>query len=171
MVPTADQLLHRASEMRKQKGYIDVVSLAREYDVEVVSEARPFENYNAQIVYDRENAKHVMHVNETHSVERQRFSIAHELGHLVLHDEQLQTLGKLDRSGSSELEKEADEFAAKLLMPEDGVKQYFDTLRLDSEQVDVSIIKSLATQFRVSRAVAIIRLRELGYYVPYIQLA
>jgi Zn-dependent peptidase ImmA (M78 family) len=88
-----------------------------------------------------------------------------------LHNEELQTLGKLDRGGSSELEKEADEFAAKLLMPEDGVKEFLSALRVDTDRMNLSIIKRMAGQFRVSKSVAIIRLRELGYYVPFIQLA
>ncbi|WP_298801899.1 XRE family transcriptional regulator [uncultured Pseudokineococcus sp.] len=39
--------------------------------------------------------------------ERARFDLAHELGHLVLHS----------RSGGGDLEREADQFAAALLMP------------------------------------------------------
>jgi Zn-dependent peptidase ImmA (M78 family)/transcriptional regulator with XRE-family HTH domain len=41
--------------------------------------------------------------------DRQRFSVAHELGHLVLHPP--------GRSGSAGMEAEADEFAAELLTP------------------------------------------------------
>ena len=47
--------------------------------------------------------------------DRQRLSVAHELGHLLLH----QTLqGKFD-----DIEKEANQFAGELLFPEDAARQ------------------------------------------------
>jgi Zn-dependent peptidase ImmA (M78 family)/DNA-binding XRE family transcriptional regulator len=45
-------------------------------------------------------------INAAQSVDRQRFSLAHELGHLVMH-----------RQPTPNLEEEADEFAAAFLMP------------------------------------------------------
>jgi Zn-dependent peptidase ImmA (M78 family) len=168
---TREQLLQSAGELRKEKGYIDVVSLARNNGIEVVHTSRPLENFNAQITYNKEDAKYTMYVNSDHSLERQRFSIAHELAHMVLHNTELQTLGKLNRSGSSQMEEEADELAAEILMPEDGVREYLNAMRTDTDSINVSVIKRLAEQFRVSKAVAIIRLRELDYYVPFIQLA
>jgi len=50
------------------------------------------------------------------SVERQIFSIAHELGHLVLHQD---SYGKASDELSDEQEREADAFAAAFLMPEE----------------------------------------------------
>lgn len=47
--------------------------------------------------------------------DRQRFSIAHELAHLLLH----QTL----QGGFEAIEKEADRFAGELLLPEDAARQ------------------------------------------------
>ncbi len=49
------------------------------------------------------------------SVERQIFSIAHELGHLILHKE---SYGKPSEKLNVEQEHEADQFAAAFLMPE-----------------------------------------------------
>lgn len=45
-------------------------------------------------------------INSTQPVDRQRFSLAHELGHLIMH-----------RQPSPTMEEEADEFAAAFLMP------------------------------------------------------
>ena len=50
------------------------------------------------------------------SVERQIFSIAHELGHLVLHQD---SYGKTSEELSDEQEREANAFAAAFLMPEE----------------------------------------------------
>ncbi|MFM9470015.1 ImmA/IrrE family metallo-endopeptidase, partial [Streptomyces scabiei] len=52
----------------------------------------------------------------TKSGERQRFDVAHELGHLVLHDERDMT-----PKDSREREAEANAFAAAFLMPATGL--------------------------------------------------
>ncbi len=73
---------------------------------------------------------------------RDRFTIAHEIGHYVLHC----MMGKhrgfvIQRSGSDLLEKEANLFAAALLMPEEEFRAKFAE-GLNSDQ--------LATHFQVS---------------------
>ena len=50
----------------------------------------------------------------------------------------------------------------------DAVDNYLQTIGLDTNNIDGRLVKRLAEQFRVSRKVAILRLREFGYYVPYI---
>ena len=50
--------------------------------------------------------------------ERSRFDLAHEIGHLVLHGSTVSAGERTDR----ELEREADAFAAELLMPESTVR-------------------------------------------------
>jgi Zn-dependent peptidase ImmA (M78 family) len=47
--------------------------------------------------------------------DRLRYSVAHELGHLVIH--------QAIRGGLSEIEREADQFAAEFLMPGEGIKR------------------------------------------------
>lgn len=62
---------------------------------------------------------HYIGINQNHHINRQRFTLAHELGHYSLghkeraYTEYVQTPGK-ERSN---LETEANEFAAELLMP------------------------------------------------------
>lgn len=58
-------------------------------------------------------------MNTTKSAERDRFNLAHELGHLVLHSESMR--GYEDRKDSKTEEKEANEFAASFLMPESSL--------------------------------------------------
>ena len=68
-------------------------------------------------------AQPIIGVNASDSGERQRFTIAHELGHLFLHDDELHVDTRIYlRSGrSSEAvdvkEIEANQFASNLLMP------------------------------------------------------
>jgi Zn-dependent peptidase ImmA (M78 family) len=62
-------------------------------------------------------------VNADDPLPRRRFTAAHELGHVVLHRERLQrftadtTVGESHEAADA-LEREADQFAAELLMPE-----------------------------------------------------
>ena len=61
-------------------------------------------------------------LNASAPADRSRFSVAHEVGHAVLHDE----------LGASETqEREADEFASELLMPEATIRAVLRNTRLD----------------------------------------
>jgi Zn-dependent peptidase ImmA (M78 family) len=81
----------------------------------------------------------VIFINKNQSQVRQRFSIAHELGHLLLHassGSQLEASIHLDKhtfyrnplssKGIDEQEKEANRFAAELLMPSVYLKEKLD---------------------------------------------
>jgi hypothetical protein len=86
---------------------------------------------------------------------RRRFSIAHEIGHFVLHPEQ----ARYERGGSTNeamraREREADAFAAELLMPEHLVRQAAFEEGADARR--------LADRFEVSVAAMTVRLRRLG---------
>ena len=81
---------------------------------------------------------------------RQRFSVAHELGHLLLHPE--------PAPGSRVHEREANTFAAELLMPAAEIRD-----RLPSP-VDVAVLKEIADGFGVSVAALAYRGKDLGVY-------
>jgi predicted transcriptional regulator len=86
---------------------------------------------------------------------RRRFTIAHEIGHFVLHPERCRPErgGAVNEAGRVE-EREADAFAAELLMPENLVR---DAIREQGLDVD-----RLADRFEVSRKAMQARLRHLG---------
>jgi predicted transcriptional regulator len=91
------------------------------------------------------------------SEERDRFTIAHELGHLFLHFpiRSDATLGMAaNRIGSKIEEWEANWFAAGLLMPEKVFRRVYENLAGD-------IIK-IAEYFRVSPTAAEIRVNKLS---------
>lgn len=100
-------------------------------------------------------------------VKRKRFTIAHELGHLFLHmgyltNEDLwnkQDNNEYQRSGSSEKEYQANEFAAALLMPE---KEYCQIMQQNMEGNWVNTSK-IAEYFNVSVDAASNRGKFLGY--------
>lgn len=88
------------------------------------------ENISAMVDLD----DHYIGINQKHHINRQRFTLAHELGHHCLgHKERafteyVQTPGK-ERSN---LETEANEFAAELLMPLSVIKKVSKEMNADT---------------------------------------
>jgi hypothetical protein len=85
---------------------------------------------------------------------RERWRLAHEIGHHVLHADHV----SLRQTGweKNELEHEADLFAAELLMPESLLEKAVKALE---GQID---IEEIARVFRVGRQEMEKRLRQLG---------
>lgn len=93
------------------------------------------------------------------SERRRRFTIAHEVGHFVLHPQrQRAERGGLTNAGMQAEEREADRFAAELLMPEHLVRQAVVQLGADAGR--------LADRFEVSQAAMRVRLSRLGLLEP-----
>ncbi len=93
---------------------------------------------------------------------RQRFTIAHELGHILLgHVTADNTRYRADNSSNfslgefDPLEVQANDFAAKLLMPLDAIEYYVYKSELTS-------IADLAREFNVSEAAMYFRLKNLN---------
>jgi Zn-dependent peptidase ImmA (M78 family) len=107
-------------------------------------------------------------VNRLHHPNRQRFTIAHECGHLYLHADQGDRLwvdkayftifyrDSNSSSGDKLAEIQANQFAAGLLMPEVLLKEH-----LTQELSDVDIFR-LALRFQVSEQAMTLRLVSLG---------
>jgi len=109
-------------------------------------------------------ARREVKVNGRHRETRQRFSIAHELGHCVLGHEQVdidhditQIFGDEDESYdvAGDLEKEANSFAVELLMPRAWVQKQA-TSRSTSE-----LIALIQNDCQVSESAAWYRIMEL----------
>ncbi len=86
--------------------------------------------------------------------ERDRFTIAHELGHYVLHSKCGEEKIQADRNGSTPVEWEANWFAAALLMPADDFKATCEWNYNDPVAV--------AARYMVSAKAAEIRMESLG---------
>jgi Zn-dependent peptidase ImmA (M78 family) len=120
-----------------------------------------------------QDGRGVIGVNASDAPVRQRFTIAHECGHYELHKERMPVFidkqflrpmlavfrdGK-SSSGEDRLEREANAFAASLLMPEHLVLEEVSRLRLDVE--DDAAVDELARRFEVSRQAMSFRLANL----------
>lgn len=112
----------------------------------------------------------VIAVNSSHALNRQRFTIAHELAHIELHRHELERVVHVDRgslrrdtlaaAGVDPIEIEANAFAAELLMPTALLKSALQGRSIDLE--DDSAVFALAKRFRVSDAAMRYRLSSFG---------
>lgn len=161
---------------------VDVDAVASEMGLRVSGEFN-FEklSHSGEINWsaDRETAE--IWINPTDSRLRQRFTLAHELGHFLCHmlparqdpheSERFVDGGVQFRRGARNcpVETEANAFAASLLMPESmvfrAVKTIVDANKTDDNRVSLSrerFIELLAEQFSVSSQAMKWRLVNLG---------
>lgn len=119
----------------------------------------------------------VIGVNSADALTRQRFTVAHEIGHLLMHPGRPVIIDKLVRvnlrspkatnQASSREEQEANRFAAELLMPEEMIREATANLVGDRELVsDRWLGQRLANLFDVSRQAMEYRLVNLGLLSP-----
>ena len=109
--------------------------------------------------------KKTIYINSNESIQRNAFSLAHEIAHVVLHNEENHTFKPIRfRSDSFSdadkvIEQEANEFAAHILMLtpllEDDLKNI--------NQLSESDIQNLADKYAVSKTAMSIRLSNLGF--------
>jgi Zn-dependent peptidase ImmA (M78 family) len=113
----------------------------------------------------------VVGVNSKQAKTRQRFTLAHELGHFLLHNVEgvhvdqrftVKLRSGLSSQGTDIDEMEANFFAAELLMPQQWLEEDINNLEaFDLEDND--IVKHLAERYEVSAQAMSIRLSSLGY--------
>lgn len=122
------------------------------------------------------NGKPLITINskESNNKERQRFTIAHEIGHYILHsdkktlfvDKSPKLLYRNSASSTGEIlqEKEANHFAACLLMPKELLMADVKDVKNSKED---KIIKNLASKYKVSEQAMSFRLANLGFEIGY----
>lgn len=113
----------------------------------------------------------VIAVNALHHPHRQRFTIAHELAHHILHadilaqgvhvDKIILRRDKLAASGSDDVEIEANIFASELLMPEPMILPFIDNTADMIDLNDEARLLTIARRFKVSLAALQYRLAAL----------
>lgn len=162
----------RASELLREQGLfsvpVDVEQLARQLGADVVYDDLP-DDVSGFLL--REGGASTIAVNMHHHSNRQRFTLAHECGHLVLHADKGDRLW-LDKTvfyrdasssnGDDVAEIHANRFAAGVLMPEELIQQQ---LRGDITENDVV---RLALRFGVSERAMTVRLISLGLIDPVV---
>ena len=142
---------------------VDVETLAAGQGVRLEYKALE-ENVSGCLVHSQDGVL-MMAVNRAHHPNRQRFTIAHELGHLLLHasepslfvDDMMVHFRVKDRIDPKEVE--ANAFAAALLMPASFLRADLET---PLDPFDEDGVLQLARRYGVSQQALTIRLVGLG---------
>jgi Zn-dependent peptidase ImmA (M78 family) len=160
----AAELLRAA---RVKRAPVPVERLAQLAGAEIHYE--PFEGQVSGLVHRQRHRPTIIGVNSSHASTRQRFTIAHELGHLILHRGESFHVDERAairfRNAQSSLatepdEIEANQFAAELLMPEYLLSR--ELAKLPNELDPEDAISILAKRFEVSEQALTLRLTRLG---------
>ncbi|QBY00281.1 ImmA/IrrE family metallo-endopeptidase [Rhodophyticola sp. CCM32] len=109
---------------------------------------------------------YIIKVNRFEAKERQRFTIAHEIAHFLLHRDIIDASPEgirdtvLYRSGAPEnIEYQANRLAADILMPRGSVERRLGEL---GGRVSEGVIEVLAQDFKVSKGAMEIRLQNVA---------
>ena len=146
-----------------QSGYpVKVGTIAKKLGISVKI-ASMAANISGQIRL--EDGQYVIRVNRYESRERQRFTIAHELSHFLLHRNLIDvseggiTDNVLYRSGQpNQVEYEANRLAADIIMP---ISKIEESLAAFNQEITEPLIETMAELFQVSNAAMAIRLQNL----------
>jgi Zn-dependent peptidase ImmA (M78 family) len=138
---------------------------------------KDFEGNNISGFLYRDKESDIIGVNSSHPSTRQRFTIAHEIGHFILHKRDTMRVDRLftinfrnavSATATSREEIEANAFAATILMPKKLVietigNMFKGTIDIfsDSEELD-QLADQLAKDFMVSKQAMLIRLGKIG---------
>lgn len=90
----------------------------------------------------------LMFVNVGAPTDRMRFTVAHELGHLIMH-----------ALPNDDMEHQADLFASEFLMPEADIRPHFT-------RIDLTLLGVLKKVWRVSMAALLMRAKQLKMIAP-----
>lgn len=157
-------------QLRNQHSQIPVpvVAIAQELGARIFETTDFSSRYSGSI--KKEGGSYCIYLNANDDPARKRFTIAHEIGHLVLHKEYLESgkedlteikqpvelnrpsrpLDELDEEKRREVE--ANKFAGELLMPQKEFKKAFE---------ESQSIEAVAEIFNVSTPAATVRAKEL----------
>ncbi len=144
---------------------VDPYDAAARHGIEII-ERDLEESVSGMLVWRGDRA--VIGVNRRHHPNRRRFTVAHELGHYLLHRELASVFvdgpgvlyRDLSSEGSRQQEIDANRFAAEFLLPEAAVRECLGEQSVDAH--DEITIRALAERFRVSPQALTIRLTRLG---------
>ena len=174
---SADTIERRAWDLllkaKVKRPKVDVIALARLLGAQI-KEVQAVDEISGAII--REGDRINIGVNADHSENRQRFTVAHEIGHLVLHDAEAQidhgysqrvhsgprVTAFRDTTSSAAIddkEIEANRYAAALLMPVPFLKNSLKARHQPLRETDIS---ALAKEYGVSAQAMNFRLINVG---------
>jgi Zn-dependent peptidase ImmA (M78 family) len=168
-IPAAeDEAVALREELSVRRAPVPVEAIAGRLGAAISYE--PFDGNVSGMLY-RNGGQVIIGVNARQAQTRQRFSIAHELGHLRMHPgdkvfiDQTVCINVRDQVSSQVTDREeieANAFADELLMPAGWVRREVDRLGGGPWPGEDALIADLARRFGVSRQAMEHRLMHLG---------
>jgi Zn-dependent peptidase ImmA (M78 family) len=150
------------------KAPIPVERIAKSQGIKIFYQS--LENDVCGFIY-RDPNQTVIGINTHHPAVRQNFTAAHELGHHLLHEQEqlhvdhafrVRLRDETSSQGTNEAEREANYFAASLLMPREFIEKDLSG-ETDIDLLDDDFIRVLAKRYGVSAQALMNRLKNLGY--------
>jgi Zn-dependent peptidase ImmA (M78 family) len=171
-MPTIEQEAARLLEENNvRRAPVPVDAIARTMGLDV-RYAPTTDDVSGALIRNGKSA--VIAVNSAQHENRQRFTIAHEIGHFILHkrterhfdeDFRIDYRNSVSSEATQRNEIEANAFAAALLMPGEFLKR--DFLRMKADEIDADhAIQTLAVRYKVSCRAMELRLLNLGFISP-----
>jgi Zn-dependent peptidase ImmA (M78 family) len=150
---------------------VNVEAILRALDVEVRTDSDLSHEISGEIRRDGE--KYIVSSSKDEHLYRQRFTLAHELGHYVLHkgligtgldDSKMYRSTKDGKFYNTDIklshERQANSFAAKVLMPKPLLRKKIDELSMHDSKPEIS---KLCNLFQLSYSAMKWRLVNLGW--------
>ena len=158
---TANQL---ATKFRIESGFnttepISTKNILRKKNILTIY--RPLSNKFYGLSMKSKEDNFFMLINSETTRGRQHFTVAHELYHLF-YDDNLMHHICLDTPEYSISEKNADLFAAALLLPHEGILNFLSPDEIKSKNIKLATVLKLEQLYSVSRQSLLYRLKALG---------
>lgn len=167
----------KAKELLEEIGYDNISDVAMDILVSGLGATlimEPLKNSDGKII--RGNTKTLIKINsEIPYEEKIRFTIAHEIGHFLLHDKlelevhndnsnSLNWFKSVEHQAKKGLQEwEANDFASELLMPEKAFRKFIENKRFSP-----NLLKEIASYFKTSLTSVVYRLVYLNIYPLFI---
>ncbi|MGG5342398.1 helix-turn-helix domain-containing protein [Enterococcus sp. AZ192] len=138
---------------------IDVMNLLEEkgFVVTTVSnQSDKVDAFSSSVIIENNKYFVILLEGNNYSFYRQQFSLAHELGHWLMH-EGVYNPQELDKESYKEMENEANEFASAFLLPE---KSFSNNLKKNLNQIEQYL--NLKRYWNVSISMMIMRAKNIG---------
>lgn len=161
----------KANEITKGNVPTDLNKIAQDFGASIHAESLD-DDVSGMLITSSKSDKKIILVNKRNHENRKRFTIAHEIAHLIMHQDKEEVF--IDSRGSATLyfrskesidniplaERQANEFASCILMPEGAIANYIKDNPIDLND-DVAV-KIMANKFGVSIQALSIRLARLN---------
>ena len=144
----AEKILHKLKEQGKITYPISPFKILKEKQVMITFS--DFDRLEGLLLFDEDEGS-IVSINLNRPVTRQRFTAAHELGHLILHTEIKEENFLCPIFGvKTTIELEADEFASNLLMPDEELNKIINKYQNENGTVGLEECLLIAEYFGVS---------------------